>query len=92
MNDRRLDAGALEVFADAVRAALGLAEHERLTARLLRQHVREHVALAIDGDVVQLVRHGRRDGLPVRDVDARRVASELGQLETASDSVAESRV
>ena len=32
VNDGRLDAGALEVFADAIRAALGLAEDERLIA------------------------------------------------------------
>jgi len=78
VNDGGPDAGALEVFTDTIRAALGLAENERLTRGLLRQHVREHGAFLIDGDRVQVVRDGRGDGLPFRDVHPRGIASEFG--------------
>jgi hypothetical protein len=78
VNDGRRDAGAFEMVADAIRAALGLAEDERLTGRVVRQEIREHGPLLIDRRRVHVVGHGRGDGLPVRDVNPGRVASEFG--------------
>jgi hypothetical protein len=64
VNDGCLDAGALQVLADAIRTALGLAEDERWTGGL-RQQMREHGPLLINRDGMQLVRHGRGGDLPV---------------------------
>ncbi len=91
VNDRRLDAGALEVFADAIRAALGLAEDERLTrAPSCVSTCVSSVALSIDGDRMHMVRHGRRDDLPSE--TSTRAASRVNSaasLTTSSGSVAE---
>ena len=91
VNDRRLDAGALEVLADAIRAALGLAEHERLPRRLLRQHVRQHGALLIDARPYAAgASRSRRPACP-SETSTRaglRVNSPASPT-TASDSVAE---
>jgi len=79
VNDRDSNAGAFEVRADAIRASLGLAEDERLTRRFPRQDMQEHRGLLLDRDGMNMVRHGRRNDLSVRYVDARRRAGEFSR-------------
>jgi hypothetical protein len=66
-----------QVLADAVCAALGPAEHQRLTCAVLREDVREDVPLALDGHVVHLMAYRRGDYLPGRHIDAHGITREL---------------
>jgi len=58
VNNAGADAAASKIVADAIRAALGLAENQRLRLAVLHQDVDERVAFAIDRDVMHLVLHG----------------------------------
>ena len=65
--------------ADAVRPALGAAEHQRLTHRLLLQHVGQQVALARLGHGMHPVRDGAGHHLALRHVNAAGVVGEGGR-------------
>ncbi len=78
MNHARAHPTPSQVVADAVRAALRPAEHERLTGAVLREDLRKDVPLALDGDVVHLMGDRGGDHLPWRDIYAYRVSCELG--------------
>ena len=90
VDDRRPDAGALEMFADAVRAALRLAEDERLTAGACVRTCVSSVVLAIEVDGMDAMGHRGRDRLLVRHVHRRgsRVNSVARRM-TSAESVAE---
>ena len=78
MNHGRANTGAFEILAHAIRAVLGLAEHQRLRARRFLQHMRQQIALALIRDRMHAMGHGRRHGLSVRHVHALRRAREIG--------------
>jgi len=89
MDHARAHATLSQVFADAVRAAFGPAEHERVTCAVL-EDVCEGVAFPLDGDVVHLMGHHGGDHLPWRDIYA--TGSRVNAADRpmmASDSVAE---
>jgi hypothetical protein len=77
VNDRRFQAGVLEIVADAIRASLGLAEHQRLTGSRLREDMYEQLPLPIESDGMDAMCDRRCHDISLRHVYVPRIAREL---------------
>jgi hypothetical protein len=73
------DSRAIQVLADAIRAALRLAEHQRLPFLRRREHIPQDAALPAFRNGVNPVTHRRRDHLTLRDVHVDRRSREFGR-------------
>ena len=77
VDDRRTETSALEMFADAIRAALRLAEDERLTGGCLRQDMQKQRLLAIEVHRMNAMCDRGRDSSLVRHVHTPGLACEF---------------
>jgi hypothetical protein len=79
VDDGDVHSCSVEILADAIGAALGLAEDQCLPGRRLRQHALQQRPLAIRRHRMHTMRHGCRDHVTAGDIDPPRIPGELGR-------------